>query len=331
MSTDPLRFAQERHRQGLLSEAIAGYASFLEENPQRGDVWHMRAMAEHQSGRIDASWESVNRAMTASGEQPATLLLAGMVLQDRGDLAGADERFARAAELKPGWAPPLANRGQVLMDLRRPAQGLEVLRAAADIDPSNARIWNNIGLALVSLDRMDEAQKTFNHALTLAPLATAHFNLARIYNLRDDTKRAFEHAEAAARGDPRLTDAHLLLGDLHRKARNAAGMRKSFSDAVRSAPNSARALNAYAEFLASVGEAREGREEYRRIERDNPGDLKAALGANLLLPAVYDGLDELERWRGDYIAGLATLEASRDRFRFQGPRDAMLQARWTNF
>ena len=331
MSTDPLRLAQERHRQGFLAEAIAGYASFLEENPQRGDVWQMRAMAEHQSGRIDASWESVNRAMAASGEQPATLLLAGMVLQDRGDLAGADERFARAAELKPGWAPPLANRGQVLMDLRRPAQGLEVLRAAADIDPSNARIWNNIGLALVSLDRMDEARKTFNHALTLAPLATAHFNLARIYNLRDDTKRAFEHAEAAARADTRLTDAHLLLGDLHRKARNAAGMRKSFSDAVRSAPKSARALNAYAEFLASVGEVREGREEYRRITRDNPGDLKAALGANLLLPAVYGGLDELGQWRSDYVAGLATLEASRDRYRFQSPRDAMLQACWTNF
>jgi len=331
MSADPLRFAQERHRQGFLAEAIAGYASFLDQNPERGDVWHMRAVAEHQSGKIDASWESVTRALAAAGEQPATMLLAGMVLQDRGDLAGAEARFARAAELRPGWAPPLANRGQVLMDMRRPAEALEILRAAAGADASNARIWNNIGMALVSLDRLDEAQKTFNYALTLAPLATAHFNLARIYNLRDDTKRAFDHAEAAARADPRLTDAHLLLGDLHRKARNAAGMRKSFSDAVRSAPSSARARNAYAEFLASVGETHEGREEYRRISHDNPGDLKAALGANLLLPAVYRGLDDLEQWRADYVAGLADLEATRARFRFATPREAMLQARWTNF
>jgi len=331
MSIDPLRFAQERHRQGLLAEAIAGYAAVLEQSPERGDVWHMRAMAEHQSGRLEASWESVNRALAAGGEEPATLLLAGIVLQDRGNLVDAEARFARAAELKPGWAPPLANRGQVLMDMRRPAEALEILRAAAVLDPANARIWNNIGLALISLDRMDEALKTFNHALTLAPLATAHFNIARIHNLRDDAKRAFEHAEAAARIEPRFTDAHLLLGDLHRKARNAAGMRKSFSDAVLSAPGSARALNAYAEFLASVGETREGREEYRRIARDNPGDLKAALGAHMLLPAVYHGLEDLEQWRADYVGGLGALEAARDRFHFARAREAMLQARWTNF
>jgi len=88
MSSDPLQLAQERHRSGMLAEAIAAYASFLDANPQRGDVWHLRALAEHQSGQVDASWQSVNRALDASGEQPATVLLAGMLLRDRGDLEG---------------------------------------------------------------------------------------------------------------------------------------------------------------------------------------------------------------------------------------------------
>ena len=161
MSADSLQVAQDRHRRGMLAEAIAGYASFLEGNPQRGDVWHLRALAEHQSGQLDASWQSVNHALDAAGEQPATVLLAGMLLQDRGDLEGAQLRFARAAELRPGWAAPLANRGQVLMDMKRTAEALEVLRAAAALDKSNSRIWNNIGLALLSLDRIDEAQKAF--------------------------------------------------------------------------------------------------------------------------------------------------------------------------
>jgi protein O-GlcNAc transferase len=331
MNADPLQLAQERHRQGMLAEAISGYASFLDGNPLRGDVWHLRALAEHQSGQLEASWRSVNRALEAGGEQAATVLLAGMLLQDRGDLEGAQRSFARAAELRPGWAAPLANRGRVLLDLRRVPEALETLRAAAALDASNARIWNNIGLALVSLDRVDEAQKAFYHALSIAPLATAHFSIARIHSMRNETQRAFEHAEAAARGDPRLTDAHLLLGDLHRKARNIEGMRKSFSDAVRSDPRNARALNAHAEFLAGAGNVREAREEYRRIAADNPADLKAALGANLLLPQVYRDRADLAAWRADYEEGMGRLEAGAEAFRFANPREAMLQARWTNF
>src|SRR4051812_23037550 len=167
MSADPLQLAREQHRQGRFAEAIAGYATFLERNPGRGDVWHLRAVAEHQQGQIDASWTSINQALATGGEQPQTLLLAGMVLQDRGDLAGAEQRFARAASLQPAWAPPLANRGQVLLDMGRAAEALESLRAAADLDKANPRLWNNIGLALVSLNRIPEAENAFNHALTI--------------------------------------------------------------------------------------------------------------------------------------------------------------------
>ena len=330
--TDALQLARERHREGRFDEAIAAYTGFLDANPGRGDVWHLRAMAEHQSGRIDAAWRSVSHALEANADDPAAQLLAGIVLQDRRDLAAAAERFARAAALNPGWAAPWANRGQVLMDLGRVPEALEALRTAAGLDSRNPRVWNNIGLALLSLDRVDEALAAFGHALAAdGAHAVAHFNVARIHNLRGDTRLAFEHAEAAARSDARLTDAHLLLGDLYRKARDAEGMRRSFAAAVRSAPGSARARNAFAEFLASVGETAAARDEYRNIAAANPGDLKAALGASLLLPPIYaDGAD-LDRWRSEYTQGLDALAADPGRFVLHGARDAMLQARWTNF
>ena len=332
MSSDPLQSAREQHRRGLFAEAIAAYETFLADNPRRGDVWHMKAMAEHQAGRMDASWNSVTRALEEAGEQPAMQLFAGMVAQDRGDLAAAEERFTRAAALKPGWAPPHANRGQVLLDLGRAAEALEAFRAAASLDANNARTWNNIGLALLSLERFDEAQRAFDHAVSIDPsLAMAHFNLGRVHKLRGDNRRALEHAHAAAQADARLTDAHLLLGDLYGMARNAEAAERSLAAAVRSAPTSAKARNAYAEHLASVGRPAEAREMYRVIWRDNPQDLKAALGASLLLPQVYHSRDELLRWRSDYLQGLERLEAAKDSFHFRSARDAMLQARWTNF
>jgi len=329
--SDLLNAARDQHRRGQLAEAISAYASFLAANPARGDVWHMKAIAEHQLGRIDASWESVSHALESQPEANVELF-AGIVLQDRGDVASAERHYARAAELKPGWAPPLANRGQALMDMGRADEALESFRAAADVEPGNARTWNNIGMALMALDRMDEARRAFDHALMVSPtLARAHYNLGRLYNLRGDAKRAMEHAQAAVSAEPGLTDAHLLLGDLHRKRRDEEAMLRSFEDAVRSAPASARARSAYAECLSNIGRTIEAREEYRRVAQADPHDLAAALGANLMLPQVYIDTLAVPRWRAAYEQGLAHLEAAAGGFRFSGVREAMLQARWTNF
>lgn len=330
MSAESLQTAQELHRQGRFAEAIAQYAAFLEANPGRGDIWHLRALAEHQSGALDAASYSVARALE-SGEQPSTVLLEGMLLGDRGDLAGAERRYARAAELRPGWGAPLANRGQVLMDMGRIEEALQALESAAAIEPGNARVWNNIGLALLTLGRVAQAEQALRRTLGLAPLATAHFNLARIHHIRNETDAAMREAEAAVRADPAFGEAYMLMGDLHRKNRDEKGMRAAFAAAVRVSPLSARARNANAECLAGVGEARQAREEYRRIASAHPGDLKAALGAHLTLPQVYRSLDEVDSWRRDYSEGLGRLETSADRFVFASPREAMLQARWSNF
>jgi len=331
VSEEALQAAQQRHRQGDLAGAISAYEAILVADPRRWDVWHLRALAEHQARRLDASWTSVSRALEAGGEQAATLLLAGIVAQDRGDLAFAEQAFARAALARPAWAPPLANRGQVLLEMGRSGEALEVLRSAAALEPANPRIANNAALALLQQDRVDEAEKAFEHVLTLGELATAHFNLARISNMRNDVPLAFERAQAAVRLDPKLGDAWLLLGELHRKRRDAEGMRRSFASAVEAAPANPRALNANAEFLASVGEVREAREQYRRIEAQDPANLGAALGANLTLPQVYGDVADVDLWRGEFSEGLERLESDRGRFAPATARDVMEQARWSNF
>jgi len=331
MSADALQVAQLSHRQGRFAEAISHYATFLEAHPARGDVWHLRAMAEHQSGLLDASAASVARAIEASGEQPATMMLRGMLQQDRGELEAAQQSFRRAADLRPGWAAPLANRAQVLMDLGRAPEALEALREAASIDASNPRVWNNMGLALLTMNREEEAMKAFDQSIAIGATPIAHYNIARIHHFRDDPRRAFEHAQAALRLDARFVDAHLLMGDLYHKRRDEENTRKSYLTATQLAPDSARARNAYAEFLASGNRIEEAREEYGRVAQAHPGDLKAALGSALLLPPVYRDAADVDRWRAAYESGLEHLNANAQLFRFRTPQETMLQARWTNF
>jgi CRISPR-associated protein Csy1 len=332
MSEHDLQQARALHQRGDLAGAIAGYAAVLASNPQLPEVWHLKGVAEHQSGRLDEAQASARRAIAAGGEKPNFLLLEGGVLHDRGQLAAAEERFARVAAALPKWSVGHLELGRVHLDQGNPAAALADFQAAAEADPRSVRAWNNVGIALQAMERLDEAVRAFTHTLTLdARYPLAHFNLARIYSLRGDAKRALEHAQAAVRADERMVDAWLLLGDIHRRKRETQPAMAAYNMALRAAPESLKARNAQAEMLAEVGLVDDARRAYAQASAAAPGNFKAALGANLTLPQHYDSIEHLEETRRDYAAGLERLHDMAPGFRFPGADRALAEARWTNF
>jgi CRISPR-associated protein Csy1 len=323
--------ARQHHLRGDFARAIAIYEEVLAANPALGDVWHLKGMAEHQAGRLDDALESAARAISNGGEKAAYLVLAGGVLQDRGDLPGAHERFARAVAIAPDWAPAHIELGSSLLDQERVPEALESFRQATHLDPKSARAWNNLGVALQTLDRLDEALRAFNHALSLNPkFALAQFNAARLYNLKFDHKLALQHAQAAVRIDPKHVDAWLLIGDIQRR-RDAAAALAAFTSAAKAAPDNLKAMNVVAEMLAEMGRFEEARRGYWSIWQRFPANLKAGLGANLLLPQVYASKEHVDIVRREYGEGLERLHAAADGFQFPRRTAALSEARWTNF
>lgn len=330
--TDKLENARALHRTGQFGAAIAAYEALLAEDAGRADLWHLKGMAEHQSGLLDAAEASVARAKQIAGDQPMLLMLEGGLLHDRGDLAAAEAVFQRVVAAKPAWPAPLLELGRVRMDQGRPDGALEAFRAASDRDGKSLRAWNGIGLALMGLGRLEEALRAFNHGLTIDPAYPyAHFNIARIHHLKLDSKRALHHATAAVRADPGLVDAHLLIGDIHRRARQTAEALAAYQVAVRAAPSNPKALNGLAELLAEMGRTDEARRGYLVIADRFPGNLKAALGANLLLPQVYVDLGHVEHERQEYLKGLERLDELSPNFRYPRGDVALAEAKWTNF
>jgi CRISPR-associated protein Csy1 len=323
--------ARELHKRGDLAQAIEGYGRALEKQPEAVDVWHLTAMAEHQAGRLEAARASIARAIAIGGARPVFLMLEGGVLHDMGDLAGAAARFARAALDKPEWAAPHLELGRVRLDQGRPDEALRELQAAVNLDPKHVRGWNNLGIALQSLDRLDDALRAFNHALAIdARYPLAHFNVARIHNLRGDSVRALEHAEHALRANDRQVEACLLVGDIHRRNRDTAKALAAYSAAVRADPADLNARLALAELIAEAGGVDEARGEYARIWQRAPGNIKAALGTNLLLPQVYSSVAHLDAARALYAEGLERLHEAADHLDLPGPQ-ALGAAAWTNF
>jgi predicted O-linked N-acetylglucosamine transferase (SPINDLY family) len=324
--------ARQHHLRGDFARAIAMYDEVLAANPSLPDVWHLKGMAEHQSGRLEQALESAARARAAGGEKATYLLLEGGVLQDRGDLAGAHERFQRAATAAPDWAPAHIELGSSLLDQERVAEALESFRKATHLDAKSVRAWNNLGVALQSLDRLDEALRAFNHALSLNPnFALAHFNAARLYNLRYDHKLALQHAQAAVKVDPKHVEAWLLLGDIQRRMRDPAAALAAYTAAAKAAPDNLKAMNVVAEMLAEMGRFDEARRGYWSIWQRFPENFKAGLGANLLLPQVYASREHMDIVRREFGEGLERLHGAADGFRFARPEAALSEARWTNF
>lgn len=331
MRAERLGAARQLHAAGRIEDALAAYAALLGENGNDAEVWHLRAIAEHQLGRVPAARRSAEHAIAIDATPPAYHLLAGHAAADEGDAAAAVAHFAQATARKPDWAAAWIALGMACIDAGDPPAAQEALGKAVALDPASAGAWNGLGLAELAADRPEEAERAFRRALEAEPgHALAHLNLARLAERQGRIDEALERLENALRSDPRLSDALLLRAQLLRRRRDprAGGAHKV---AVQALPGDARLRAAWADFLWETGLTEESIKEFRRAEGLDPSSLRAALGARLVLPAVYRDVADLETHRARFATGLAELRSQVHRFAGARPNAALAGASWTNF
>ena len=332
MNEELLQQARELHRAGRLREAIATYHRVAEDDPSSAESWRMLAMAQHQAGDLAPARASIERSLALAESDAGSHLIAAHVAEDLDEGARAEASFRRATELRPDWAPPWSGLGTRQLEAGRPTEALESFRRAVDLTPQAARAWNNLGMAQLALERIDDAVRAFNQAVAVdSRYALAHFNLARVHDMRGDAAAAMAAARNAAQLDPAHVESRLLVGDIHRRNREYGPAEQAYAAAANAAPRATKAANALAELYWETGHFERAREIFRQVEAGNPADLRAAMGTRLTLPAVYDSAEDLQATRERYAQGLDELLQGVDRFRFRDPKDALHQARWTNF
>jgi TolB-like protein/Flp pilus assembly protein TadD len=159
------------------------------------------------------------------------------------------------------------------------------LRTAA-MSGSSLRAYDLYLRAAAAQDRNTKAdyqyaQKCLERAVELDPaLAQAHHHLSLVKFFLwmerwvADLDRVFAEAfhaarEALARDDTdSMVQAHLGMLHMYRREFDEAGLR--FAEAIRLNPNDSRALGLYGLFLAAIGRAKEGIDQFEQAERLNP-------------------------------------------------------------
>ncbi len=95
--------------------------------------------------------------------------LAGVARQQVGDWAGAEAQYRASLHRLPDRPSTLANLGAVLVQAGRADEALPLLDRAAAQTPDDAMLWEHRALALVALQRDEDALVSFDQAGRLAP------------------------------------------------------------------------------------------------------------------------------------------------------------------
>jgi Flp pilus assembly protein TadD len=82
-----------------------------------------------------------------------------------GDLAKAEEAFDAALRIDPDHMKSLVNSSRVLLEQKRPADAVERLTRASELDPSSSDVHRLLGRAYQAQGKTEEAVTAYRHAI----------------------------------------------------------------------------------------------------------------------------------------------------------------------
>jgi len=211
----------------------------------------------------------------------------------------ADAACRALLKSAPKHVDALNLQGLTALRAGRPAQALAIFRKAIKFSPTLVSLHLNAGLALLELNRLDDAERAFKAALGLdARTADAHYHLAALALRRFDFINAAAHGRAATALQPAHALAHAVTGEALVLLGRMAEARVALEKANALNPN---ILNVY-DNLAMV-DAAEGRYAEAVARFDASLALTPDFAGSLFNRAV------MRLRRGDLESGLVDYEA----------------------
>jgi len=129
---------------------------------QRPTTWPQRVVISLTLVLLAVSWTFPYISARAEN--------AAFSASSRGDTAAALEHARSSSRLNPLAVGPLITEAQILQKLGRNREALDVLRAAAALQPDNYEVYEQLGLLyLKAFDRKRDAVAAFARALSLNP------------------------------------------------------------------------------------------------------------------------------------------------------------------
>ena len=157
-------------------------------------VDRQRAMLLSETGRPREAVAVL--APYGRSDEPETLNALGVALADSGRPAEALPVFARILEIDPSNAGAYQNTGMALLKLDRVEEARQNLEAAIKLGKRHARAWNALGVARLRLNDPKSAVTAWERCLEINPEQyDALYNIGRVAGQLGDWKKARTYLE----------------------------------------------------------------------------------------------------------------------------------------
>lgn len=196
--------------------------------PKKAQQYYRDARAAAAAGKPQIA---VDKLLLAVDEYPDLAIAhseLGAQYLKLNQLEKANESLLIALKLKPGAYEPLANRGVVLVRMKKYDEGESVLREVLKIKDDSAVVHFYLGRSLVGQKRPDDAEAEFRTALNMAgkDIIEARRALANIYLQRGEDGKALSELEAYLAASPKPADEKQLRDTIQQIKDSMKGKRK---------------------------------------------------------------------------------------------------------
>jgi protein O-GlcNAc transferase len=208
-----LQRAVECHTRGESARAAVLYAEILRSQPEHPDALHLLGVCETQGGNAQTGLAWINKSLAINPHQPVALANQGNALLALGRPADALSSYDLALALAPTYWVAVFGRGNALSALGRHSEALSGFDQARTLAPQFMEIWNARGRELLKLDRAEESLAAYEEVIAAAPAAAdAHLGRGTALLALQAPTDALRSIDRALELDPGQAVAHTHRG-----------------------------------------------------------------------------------------------------------------------
>jgi tetratricopeptide (TPR) repeat protein len=201
------------------SEALKCYAKAIEANP-----YYIRALKEtleiyERQANDHGMLHILKKLHQESPDNPSYTLQLALTFLRQNFLTESEDFFRKTIRLSPKMAQAHRGLGDLFMHQEDYEMAMKQYYKALDLDGSDIKTLNAIGLTLVRLEKYDEGIAKYLAAIEIEKEHPGlHFNLGFAYEKKGDHKSAIEHYNRALIANPGFEKARRRITQISKQA-----------------------------------------------------------------------------------------------------------------